>query len=57
MALSAGNYEITFRFEPISYDLGKKISLIASFILLLIIGIVLYKNVILNQKTSLKTKE
>ncbi len=49
MVLNAGNYDITFKFEPISYNVGKKISMVSSFLLLLLIGFVLYKNVTLKK--------
>jgi hypothetical protein len=52
LVLQEGNYDITFKFEPLSYRLGKQISLVSSLLLLLLIGFVLYKNITL--KKSLK---
>jgi hypothetical protein len=52
MVLQEGNYDITFKFEPLSYRLGKQISMVSSLLLLLFIGFVLYKNITL--KKSLK---
>jgi hypothetical protein len=52
LVLQEGNYEITFKFEPLSYRLGKQISMVSSLILLLFMGFVLYKNITL--KKSLK---
>jgi len=45
MVLQEGTYDITFRFEPLSYKLGKQISMMSSLLLLLFIGFVLYKNI------------
>lgn len=47
MPLKAGDYEIEFRFEPKSYSMGNAISLIASILLLLLIGayfLYIYRN-------------
>ncbi|HWS00247.1 MAG TPA: hypothetical protein VN249_06495 [Prolixibacteraceae bacterium] len=44
MVVPEGNYDITFKFEPVSYRLGKQISMGSSILLLLLIGFVLYKN-------------
>ncbi len=52
LVLQEGNYEIVFKFEPLSYRLGKQISMVSSLLLLLFIGFVLYKNITL--KKSLK---
>ncbi len=49
MVLPEGNYDITFKFEPVSYSSGKKISMVSSILLLLCIGLVLYKNVTLKK--------
>jgi hypothetical protein len=49
MVLPEGNYDITFKFEPISYRLGKQISMVSSLLLLLFIGFVLYKNLTLKK--------
>jgi hypothetical protein len=49
MVLSEGTYDITFKFEPISYRLGKQISMASSLLLLLFIGFVLYKNITLKK--------
>jgi hypothetical protein len=45
MVLTEGNYDIIFKFEPLSYRLGKQISMVSSLLLLLFIGFVLYKNI------------
>ena len=45
MVLQEGTYDITFKFEPLSYRLGKQISMVSSLLLLLFIGFVLYKNI------------
>jgi uncharacterized membrane protein YfhO len=45
MVLKEGNYDVTFKFEPISYRLGYQISMVSSILLLLMIGFVLYKNI------------
>jgi hypothetical protein len=43
MVVPAGNHKIEFKFEPTSYFLGKKISIISSIILLLgVIGAIFY---------------
>ena len=52
MVLQSGNYDITFKFEPVSYAIGKKISMASSLILLLLIGLVLYKNITLKKSTN-----
>jgi hypothetical protein len=44
MVVPEGNYDITFKFEPVSYRLGKQISMVSSILLLLLIGFVLYNN-------------
>jgi hypothetical protein len=44
LVLQEGDYDITFKFEPTSYYLGKKISLFSSVLLLLLMAFVLYKN-------------
>ncbi len=46
MVVPEGNYDITFKFEPLSYKLGNKISMVSSILLLLFISFVLYKNLI-----------
>jgi uncharacterized membrane protein YfhO len=50
LVLAEGTYDITFKFEPLSYRLGKQISMVSSLILLLIIGFVLFKNVNLKNR-------
>jgi len=52
MVLQKGDYDITFKFEPVSYAVGKKISMASSLILLLLIGLVLYKNITLKKSTN-----
>jgi uncharacterized membrane protein YfhO len=43
MVVPAGNHKIEFKFEPTSYFLGKKISIISSIILLLgVVGAIFY---------------
>jgi len=49
MVLPEGSYDITFKFEPLSYRLGKQISMVSSLLLLLFIGFVLYKNLTLKK--------
>ena len=49
MVLPEGNYDITFKFEPLSYRLGKQISMVSSLLLLLFVGFVLYKNLTLKK--------
>ncbi len=49
MVLQEGNYDITFKFEPVSYRRGKQISMASSLILILLIGFVLYKNITLKK--------
>lgn len=44
MVVPEGTYDITFKFEPLSYRLGKQISMVSSILLLLFIGFFLYKN-------------
>ena len=55
MVLPEGTYDITFKFEPLSYRLGKQISMVSS-LLLLFIGFVLFKNIplkkVLNRRTD-----
>jgi hypothetical protein len=51
LVLREGTYDITFKFEPISYKLGNKISMISSILLLLLIGFVLYKNITLKKSS------
>lgn len=43
LPIKAGNHTIEFKFEPKSYDLGNTIALVSSIILLLLLGIVLFK--------------
>jgi hypothetical protein len=50
LVLAEGTYDITFKFEPLSYRLGKQISMFSSLVLLLIIGFVLFKNVNLKHR-------
>ena len=45
MVVPEGNYDITFKFEPVSYKRGNQISMVSSILLLLFIGFVLYKNI------------
>jgi hypothetical protein len=52
MVLQEGTYDITFKFEPVSYQAGKKIAMASSLILLLLIGFVLYKNISLRKAQS-----
>lgn len=52
MILREGTYDITFKFEPVSYRLGKQISMISSILLLLLIGFVLYKNITLKKSAK-----
>jgi hypothetical protein len=52
MVLQEGTYDITFKFEPLSYRLGKQISMVSSLLLLIFIGFVLFKNIPL--KKSIK---
>jgi MFS family permease len=52
MVLREGSYDITFKFEPVSYRLGKQISTISSILLLLFIGFVLYKNITLKKSSK-----
>ena len=52
MVLPEGTYEITFKFEPLSYRLGKQISMASSLLLLLFIGFVLYKNITLKSSSK-----
>ena len=49
MVLPEGTYDITFKFEPLSYRMGKQISMVSSLLLLLLIGFVLYKNLTLKK--------
>lgn len=51
-ALPAGNHKIEFKFEPRSYKLGEGISLIASILLLGVIGFVIYRQSV-GAKTNL----
>ena len=44
MVVAPGSYDITFKFEPVSYSVGKKISNISSLLLLLFVGYVLFKS-------------
>jgi uncharacterized membrane protein YfhO len=52
MVLPEGNYDITFKFEPLSYRLGKQVSMVSSLLLLLFVGFVLYKNITLKKSTK-----
>jgi uncharacterized membrane protein YfhO len=52
MVLREGTYDITFKFEPVSYRVGKQLSTISSFLLLLLIGFVLYKNITLKKSSK-----
>lgn len=52
MALPEGTYDITFKFEPLSYRLGKQISMVSSLLLLLFIGFVLFKNIPLKKSVK-----
>lgn len=52
MVLPEGTYNITFKFEPLSYTLGKKISTVSSLLLLLLIGFMLFKNITLIKKSK-----
>ncbi len=52
MVLPEGTYDITFKFEPLSYRLGKQISMVSSLLLLLFIGFVLYKNITLKNSSK-----
>ena len=52
MVLPEGTYDITFKFEPLSYRLGKQISMASSLLLLLFIGFVLYKNITLKNSSK-----
>ncbi len=52
MVLPEGTYDITFKFEPLSYRLGKQISMVSSLLLLLFIGLVLYKNITLKNSSK-----
>ncbi len=45
LVLEGGTYDITFKFEPVSYRIGKQISMVSSLLLLLLICFVLYKNI------------
>jgi hypothetical protein len=49
MVLKEGSYDITFKFEPVSYRVGKQISMVSSLLLLLFIGFVMYKNITLRK--------
>jgi hypothetical protein len=55
MVLKEGNYNITFKFEPVSYRLGKQVSMVSSIILLLLIGLVLYKDLPLKKSADHKS--
>ncbi len=55
MALKPGQYQVTFRFDPTSYSLGKTLSLIASFLLIIFVLVgffLLYRKYRKNKKTS-----
>lgn len=52
MVLQDGTYDITFKFEPLSYRLGKQISMVSSLLLLLFIGFVLFKNILLKKSAK-----
>lgn len=49
LVLQEGEYDITFKFEPVSYQRGKQISMASSFLLILLIGFVLFKNITLKK--------
>ena len=51
MVLQEGNYDITFKFEPLSYRLGKQISMVSSLLLLIFIGFVLFKSLNLKKNS------
>ncbi|MEK7719633.1 MAG: YfhO family protein, partial [Bacteroidota bacterium] len=52
MVLPEGTYDITFKFEPLSYRLGKQISMVSSLLLLFFIGFVLFKNIPLKKSAK-----
>ena len=52
MVLQEGTYDITFKFEPLSYRLGKQISMVSSLLLLFFIGFVLFKNIPLKKSAK-----
>ena len=52
MVLQEGNYDITFKFEPLSYKLGKQISMVSSLLLLIFIGFVLFKSLNLKKNSD-----
>ena len=55
MLLKPGQYQVTFRFDPTSYSLGKTLSLIASFLLIIFVLVgffLLYRKYRKNKKTS-----
>ena len=52
MVLTEGTYDIAFKFEPLSYRLGKQVSMVSSILLLLFIGFVLFKNIPLKKSVK-----
>ncbi len=52
MVLQEGNYDITFKFEPLSYKLGKQISMVSSLLLLIFIVFVLFKSLNLKKNSD-----
>jgi hypothetical protein len=52
LVLQEGNYDIIFKFEPVSYHRGKQISMASSILLFLLIAFVLYKNIPLKKSTE-----
>ena len=55
IVLKPGQYQVTFRFDPTSYSLGKTLSLIASFLLIIFVLVgffLLYRKYRKNKKTS-----
>jgi hypothetical protein len=58
MQLKAGDYEIEFRFEPKSYDIGKILSIICSILLTTALGCIIFavcKNKEVNKKNGHST--
>jgi uncharacterized membrane protein YfhO len=51
--LPAGNHNLEFKFEPTSYLVGDKISMISSLILVIISGIAVFLHFRANKKTAL----
>ncbi|MCK9414057.1 MAG: hypothetical protein M0Q53_17275 [Prolixibacteraceae bacterium] len=52
MFIPEGTYDITFKFEPLSYRVGKQVSMVSSLLLLFFIGFVLYKNIPLKKSVQ-----